>query len=64
VTTSLNEVEMDAAKPEQLDITRNIYPDKTTECDWLRNSANRKPGDSVRGFKGKVADSEKLPSYH
>ena len=59
--SSFSSLTMDAAKPEQLDLTKNVYSDKTTEsrdCDWLRNSANRKPGDSVRGVKRKVADSE------
>ena len=59
--SSTSSLIMDAAKPEQLDVTKNVYSDKTTEsrdCDWLRNSANRKPGDSVRGVKRKVVDSE------
>ena len=54
--SSFSSLTMDAAKPEQLDVTKNVYSDKTTEsgCDWLRNSANRKPGDSMRGVKRKV----------
>ena len=35
-------------------VTKNVNSEKTTEsrdCDCLRDSANRKPGSSVRGLK-------------
>ena len=54
---------LDAAKPQEIDVTKNVYSDKTTEsrdCDWLRDSANRKPGGSVRRVKRKVSDSDNV----
>ena len=54
---------LDAAKPQQLDVTKNVYSEKATESRnsyWLRNSANRKPGGSVRGVKRKVSDSDNV----